>query len=197
MHFRELSIPEKIQKARALVAHMEGNTYFPNPSPALPEIVAAADGLEQAYEDALNRGKIQIARMRQRDSVLGSLIVTLAAYVQSVSLGEGTIILSSGFDLQADRTQHVKAATPLNINGRTGAHEGEISLIWDRVHGAKAYNIQMSRDGVADWNYCGSSTKRQLVVGGLESGAKCFFRVAAVGAQGQSGWSDPGLGKAL
>ena len=197
MYFSRLSVPEKIQKARNLVTRMNGNAHFTNPSPSLAEVSTAIDDLERAYEEALNGGKMQIARMRQCDSVLYSLIVTMAAYVQTVSRGDEAIILSSGFDVKSDKTVRAQTEAPLNINGKAGEHEGEVSLVWDPVPGAKAYNIQVSRDSMTGWTYCGSSTKRRTVIGGLESGAKCYFRVASIGQQGQSGWSDPGIGKAL
>jgi hypothetical protein len=198
VYFRELPIPQKIQKAKSLVTIMGGNANFSSPEPALPEVSAAAIALENAYEEALNGGKLQIAFMHQCESVLDTLIVSLAGYVQSISRGDQTIILSSGFGVQSGRSQLQKEVTPpVNVSAVMGAREGEVSLSWDPVPGAKAYNIQVSNNGTGNWIFYGTVTRRRLVISGLESGAKCFLRVAAVGALGQSGWSDPGIARAL
>jgi hypothetical protein len=195
-YFRKLPTTEKIQKARNIVSQMDGNIHFQSPLPTLAEIGAAANDLEAAYEAALNRGRIELAWMRRCDTVLGDLIVALAAYVQSVCRGSATIILSSGFELQQQRAHRVSAAPPPGVNCRAGDQEGEIRLSWEPVQGARAYNIQMSPDGAA-WSYYASSTKHKMIVSGLESRARCFFRVAAIGARGQGGWSDSTVGKAL
>jgi hypothetical protein len=195
--FRTLAIPEKIQKARYLVAQMSGNESFTNPSPALQEVGAAADALEQAYEKSLNGGKIEIAQLRQCESGMNDLIFLLAGYVQNASRGEPSVILSSGFDVQAEKTVAAPPPTPHNINGKMGPFDGQVSLSWDRVPGAKAYQIQVSADGINNWSYCGAAIKRQFVVDGLKSGTKTFFRVSAIGTKGQSAWSDPGVGMAM
>jgi len=36
-----------------------------------------------------------------------------------------------------------------------------------------------------------------MLITGLDSGVKCFFRVAAIDPLGQDGWSDLGMGRAL
>ncbi len=197
MYFGSLTIPEKIQKARNLVAHMDANENFPNPEPPLAELITAANVLEKAYEEALNGGRIQIAAMRQSAAVLNMLVVSLAGYVQCVSRGDESIILSSGFEVQNPKSPSRAASTPEHVNGAFGNHEGEVELRWNKVRGSKAYNIEISLDGLSDWKPCGTATRARLFLKGLESGVKYFFRVAAIGPLGQSGWSDPGLAKAL
>ena len=45
--------------------------------------------------------------------------------------------------------------------------------------------------GPADWSAQRLSTKAKLALGGLQSGTRYESRVAAIGAAGQSAWSDP------
>jgi hypothetical protein len=44
---------------------------------------------------------------------------------------------------------------------------------------------------VLDWKPIGASTKRAGSFNSMVSGQKYWFRMAAVGAAGQSAWSDP------
>jgi hypothetical protein len=41
------------------------------------------------------------------------------------------------------------------------------------------------------WRDAGVSTKSRITIQGLPSGKRYWFRVAAINAAGQSGWSDP------
>ncbi len=74
-----------------------------------------------------------------------------------------------------------------------GNHEGELDLSWDAVSGARSYLIQKRTDPntPSSWTHAGTSTKSSITISGLTSGTRYWFRVSAVGAAGQSGWSDP------
>lgn len=49
LNLKNLSITDKIAKARQIVTAMSNNVSFPNPSPPLSEVTAAADEVTQAY----------------------------------------------------------------------------------------------------------------------------------------------------
>jgi fibronectin type III domain protein len=79
------------------------------------------------------------------------------------------------------------------LGATAGDHDGEIDLSWDTVDGAKSYVIEQSLDPptVTSWGHAGVSTKSSAAINGLTSGTRYWFRVAAVNANGTSGWSDP------
>ena len=82
---------------------------------------------------------------------------------------------------------------PTGLDVTMGDHDGELDLSWDPVSNAKSYLIQRSVDpnNAASWAHAGTSTKSSTTIDGLTSGTRYWFRVCAVGALGQSGWSDP------
>jgi hypothetical protein len=84
-------------------------------------------------------------------------------------------------------------AVPPALAATAGDHDGEIDLSWDTVAGAKSYVIEKSPDPPTptSWAHAGVSTKSKMTISGLTSGTRSWFRVAAVGPSGQSGWSDP------
>lgn len=55
--------------------------------------------------------------------------------------------------------------------------------------------IQKSPDPPTEtsWAHAGVSTKSKATIADLDSGTRYWFRVAAVNANGQSGWSDPAM----
>jgi hypothetical protein len=63
---------------------------------------------------------------------------------------------------------------------------------WNAVRGARAYVIERTPEGTEpQWTVIGSSTKKQATLNSMVSGTKYWFRVAALGAAGQSAYSDP------
>ena len=83
--------------------------------------------------------------------------------------------------------------TPTGLESTIGDHDGQLDLSWDPVSGARSYVIEQSSDPptTTGWTHAGVSTKSSTTVDGLRSGTRYWFRVAAVGPGGQSGWSDP------
>ena len=74
---------------------------------------------------------------------------------------------------------------------------GQVNLTCDHVTGAKLYIWHAGSDPVveANWHQVGTDSKCKFSAGGLTSGAKNWFRVAALGTGtgNQSLWSDPAL----
>ena len=69
---------------------------------------------------------------------------------------------------------------------------GTADVSWKSVYGAKSYLIERAEDAQAlAYGVIGTSTKKQASLNSMVSGKKYWFRVAAIGAAGQSAWSDP------
>jgi hypothetical protein len=71
-------------------------------------------------------------------------------------------------------------------------HGGSADLSWKSSRGAKAFSVERATDGpTLNWAVIGNSTKKEASLNSMVSGTKYWFRVAAIGAAGQSAWSDP------
>ncbi|MCA9219681.1 MAG: fibronectin type III domain-containing protein [Planctomycetales bacterium] len=194
LDLRNKSIPEKVQKMRQFVAAMTGNASYPTPSPDLAAVSSAADNLEAAYNEAqavrlLAKEKTvaQDAREREADGVL----TQLAAYVEATSGGDTATIQSAGMDVRDEAAPVGDLPAPGDLTATAGDMDGEIDLDWDSVRRASSYLVQQSPDPPGSWQQVAVVTKSKHTVTGLESGAKYWFRVAAIGAAGQSPWSQP------
>jgi len=73
-----------------------------------------------------------------------------------------------------------------------GDQVGAVDLGLNRVRGAGSYVFHTTRTPNApeSWQHALVSSKSSCTITGLTSGQHCWFRVAAVGAAGQSPWSD-------
>jgi hypothetical protein len=189
--FSELSVPQKIVKARLFVTQLTGNENFPNPDPTLQQISDAATALEKAYNEAQDGGKTKIATAKAAEEALDKIIDLFVDYVQFASKGDETIIRSSGLDVRSAKSAPQDLPMVTNLATETTLNDGEIHLSWDRISNSKVYKIETSADGSTNWQHIGESTKAAITLTHLASGSKPWFRVAAVGAKGQGTWSDP------
>ena len=197
LNFRQLSIIEKIAKARQIVTSITGNPAFPTPTPALAAVTAAIDALEARHAEAQGArqdAKTKTSAQNLAEDALDKIISQLTGYVESVGGDSETTVRSAGMDVRSTANAATdNPAQPAALSATAGDHEGEIDLSWDNVGGARSYVIEKSSDPptAASWGHGGISTKSRATLNGLTPGTRYWFRVAAVGSGGQSGWSDP------
>lgn len=196
LNFRRLTIPEKIARAQQVVAALTGNSNFLTPHPTLAEVTTAASALEAAANAAqaarLEARRRTAAQVNKEDD-LDQFMTQLAAYVESVAGDDEALIMSAGLETRsAAATDSTAPAAPETLTATTGNHEGEIELSWDAVRGARSYVVERTTDpqAAAGWTQAGVSPRSSLIVEGLDSGTRYYFRVAAVTLNGQSPWSN-------
>jgi fibronectin type III domain protein len=196
LNLSRLSVRDKITLIRGCVTSMTGNPHFTTPQPPLTTITTAADDLEQAENDAQaarQDGKTKTTIRNGKEDNLDRLMSQLVGYVTMVSGGDEAIIQSAGMDIRAAPGTSVVPSQPQGLSATAGDHDGTMDLSWDPVVEAASYVLDSSVDPptASSWQHLGVSTKSTFTVPGLTSGARIWFRVAAVNANGQSPWSDP------
>jgi hypothetical protein len=189
---------QKVQFLRLIVTKMTGNASFPQPEPPLADLTAIADKLESDFNkrEASDQATQQLtAVLNATEAEADSLLNAEGSHVDSKSKGDETQILSTGMSVRGDAQPAGDLPAPGNFSVTEGDHDATLDDTWDRVVGAKSYIIQLSPDPITPTSfvYCGTSTKSSYTATGLESGKKYWQRVAAVGAAGQSPWSDPAV----
>ena len=197
LDFKGLSTADKVIRAEQIVASLTGNPNFPTPNPPLAAVTTAINGLRTAIVEAQTaRQAAQAKTVAQNDSEdeLDKVMRQIAAYIENVSGGDEKMILSAGVSVRSPSTATSDTlAAPTGLSATEGDHEGEIDLHWNSVKRARSYVVERSADppGDTSWSQTQVVTNSSATVSGLTRGAKHWFRVAAVGANGQSGWSDP------
>ena len=196
LNLKSLSTPEKIARARQIVTALTDNKNFPAPKPSLAQVTTDIDAVEQRNNEVQAKraaAKAATSELYQTEAVLDRTLTQLAAYVESVSGDDEVKINSAGLETRAPRSPSVDLAAPGNLSASAGDHDGEIDLHWDKIVNARSYIVEQSPDPPSEttWTNAAVVVKSQTTVEGLTSGRKYWFRVAAVGATGQSGWSNP------
>lgn len=196
LNLRNLSIPDKVQKGRQIVTAMTNNANFSNPHPPLSDVTAALASLDQNYallQAAKADVKAKATTQDDAEAKVDQILAQLAAYVESIAGNDEKIITSAGLATKASRSTPTFLSPPQGLSATAGDHEGMIDLSWKKVPNARSYMIQISPDPptAETWTHAAIATASNRTIENLASGKRFWFRVAAVGAMGQSGWSEP------
>ena len=195
LNLKNLSITDKVAKGRRIVAAMTNNANFPNPSPAIADVTTAVDDLEKAFA-SVQTAKSEVAtRVGVQDNAqakVDQILTQLAGYVESVAGRDGTLITSAGMETRSAASSPALPSPPQGLGATAGDHEGQIELLWKAVPNARSYTIEASSDPATptSWTQVAIATSASKTINNLTSGKRYWFRVAAVGAGGQSGWSE-------
>lgn len=197
LNLRKLSVPEKVARGREIIAAMTENQNFPDPQPDLLAAKVVTDELETAQQEqqaAKRTAEAKTAARNDKEDIFDRTFNQLAAHVESVAGNDEQKIRSAGMDTRAPAatsTGTIEAPGSFNLTG--GDADGEVDLSWNPVAGAKTYLIEQSPDPITatSWKQATATTKSKATIAGLVSGTRYWFRVAAVGTNGQGAWSNP------
>ena len=73
------------------------------------------------------------------------------------------------------------------ISLKATTKKGQVTLKWKKVSGAKKYFVYMSQNGKSGWKKVGTATTNKFVYKKGKVGAKLYFKVRAVTANGKKG----------
>lgn len=195
---KDLTLLQKIQKANDIVTALTGNANYPTPNPALATVTEKSDDAAAAF--SVREQTKQLLDEKQTDmntteTDLDATLTALMSYVESTSLGNAAKILSAGFEIKGQPTPIGPMPQVQNLDSSTNAAEGVVILRWKAVKGAKSYEVQTSPDPFTSQSWQGAAvvTKATHTLTGLPTGARCWFRVRAIGTAGPGPWSDPAI----
>jgi hypothetical protein len=186
-HFRRLnialllsdkSVPQIISEAEHYVLRIQGNSYFPKPSPDLQSISAQIAVLEQAYYLSLTRVRGSVSGMHTELQKLCVLVTGLAGYVQTIANQDpehaALIINSSGMQIKQ------LAPSPRRLfRVRRGKYSNSILLDSRAIkRAAVAYQMTKTPQIPSSWEYIYFGTKVKFEIEGLDPNAEYFFRMA-------------------
>lgn len=190
-----LSISEKLDLAKRIASSLAGNASFPSPNPTLAQLGTAMNNLRTAHEEALlarQQAKEKTAIQNQREDEFDDVVTRMAAFIASIAGEDPVLIASAGLDSTAASTSG-PPVMPAAFAVTFGDADGELDASWNASERAASYILEQSLQSPpnAQWTQVAVTTKSTHTITGLQSGVRYWFRVAAVGPDGQSGFSDP------
>ena len=182
---------------RNVIALMTNNPQYPQPSPTLAVLTASVDAFDKAVQEAMDGGKISIAKRNAARLELVILTKQLAAYVPGHCGEDLSALLGSGFD--AVRAPSSVGTLPAPTNPRLSLTDksGELLFRFDRGKNTLNHSVQTAPTATGPWTDEALSTTTRVLIGGLSPGEILWARACANGSAGASEWSVPTTAMAL
>lgn len=190
------NVPTFIADARTIKIKMEGDSAFDTLDTKIALLNTAINTLESAnnaYLLAQQTVEQKSSELADAKDTVEAILSILGAGVENVAEGETSVVLRSGFDVQAERVPVGPLTPPQNLVARMSNLEGGMDLRWRTVHGARSYIIETQVEGTTEWVHSGMTTRVSFNLAGLQSGKKYRVRVRALGASGLGPWSDEAM----
>ncbi len=155
-------------------------------------VVAALRECHQRVESLRGELKMEITRRNALLREARSKVYRASLGVMVTSGGEKAKLQAVGLQVEAPKTVKVgKPAAPTNLRAQPTAKEGEVKLMFVRPLRRCVFSIECRRDDEPDgWKLMDSQYRQIVLIEGLQSGVKYWFRVSATNAHGTSAWSN-------
>ncbi len=203
-NLRELSVSQKIAELRVIVTNLQAKPAYASYAALFTALLAMADALEvasNAVAMARHNSKAKTIIQSGAQTTLDNGISQLVSAVQTVTGGDATKIIETGFEVRQENTPVGQLPMPTDFSLTTGDHSGEIHGHFHSVKGARSYRARyhigenpgdISQPGIGgDWLDGGVFIKSNFDIENLTSGQRVWVQVQAIGSDGQSAWSQP------
>ncbi len=194
LNFTTLGILGVINLAHNVHQKMTANTkFFAKPVIAMEELLLHIQALEQAQAKMTDRSKSNTVLRNDYLTQLQTDLRALAAYVESISMGDLTTILASGFSTHTESVAMKEVFMPEHLRVRYGKNSGEFRLLWNRVPGALNYILDYQFEPPNDqaWKLSLITHLTKHDFTNLTPGATIWVRVKAIGRGKTSVFSAP------
>lgn len=190
---------ELVQFSITVEVAMKSNTKFATPTPTIAEVTAARELLEESIPPAAGGDRTAIALRNTYFRNLGTLLVRLCGYVNVTSDGDLDVARTSAFPPAKQPAPIGLVAPPVLVEVRATDKTGQVYLRIKSAHGSRMKQVfATSGDPNVEtgWELIGVTTKSTFLATDLDPNKFYWFRVNAVCAAGESGYSDPAVCRA-
>jgi hypothetical protein len=181
---------ELIKITRRILDSIKQSTKFSNAGPLVELIEKALEEYIAALSDAGGRDRVLVSIKDDKKAILQELLMELANLVTQAAKGDKTLLLESGFDLNADKSASQKMAPKLVIDLDIA---GQVTISIPRATGARVYVHQYTPDPLTPQSVWVSefSLKPEHTFNGFDSAAKIWVRIIVVGKDGEPIYWEP------
>lgn len=187
LNMSTLSVPDKINKATTIVAKITASpVVFASPNPALATVTLAIKDLQTAWENAQDGGKTLTAIVHDKEGDLMKLMNDLAHYVEGVAGYDENTIHLAGMDVKKKTTPGSSAT----FEAKATANIGEAKVHTKYVKNT-FYKWQYCPNPIGTWVDYKTTSTSKIIISGLTSGTKYWFRVALIDVDGEHPFGSP------
>jgi hypothetical protein len=169
----------------------ENNPGFPNPPAALAELKKELPIFRVARKNAEGGDKEMVSIKNDKKAIVLNLLQIVADFVTVTSKGDRTLILNSGFDVPSETNSTRNQPPSIEKLVVELGQAGEAISRVKNVKGAKAYVFQYTTEppGLNTVWTSEFTSQGNYTFQNLSSVKQYWFRVVAIGINGQKGYS--------
>jgi hypothetical protein len=198
LDIRDLSIPDLIQRLRAIHAGVAGKAVFSSLAPQLTALDGLIDALEASQTNLETKQAAIPPATEARDEAKAAAIDSvngIASKVGEIATSEGDVTATTMRVKSAPGPKPVPSR-PVGLELTAGDEEGELSGQCEGQPGVVDYyeifyTTIDPNSANPDWKFVSTSKKSRFDLENLPSGEKVWVRLRARNARGESPWSDP------
>ena len=179
-------------RASGILVAMTGNPDYLNPVPALVDLAEQVADFINKLSVAQNRDRNAVAAKNEARILLNASLKTLGNYVTLTADGDRQKLIGSGFPLSKHGEPVPPLTKPRNMVAGDGPNTGECTVSVDGNREARSLLYQYTTDPVTEnsvW-VTESGTARSYTFTKMPRGILYWFRIGAVGTNGQLIYSD-------
>ena len=192
--FGKQSAEQLLILAEAVISGLTNNPAFPAPTVDLNAVQVAADDLKAAAAAQVHGGTAATAEKNNKQEALIKILFKLKHYVEDNCENDLAVLLSSGFQAAAATRDRPPLANP-SILGIDRGNSDELMLKVTPIARAKCYEVRSAvvgaGNGQGPWQQAGIFTSSRITIANLVPTTTYVFQVRAIGAAGNTEWSDP------
>ena len=177
-----------------IIKGLTDNPAYPNPPVDLKTLRAAVDDLNAAVAAQVHGGTAATAEKNNKQEALIKILRKLKHYVEDNCENDLAVLLSSGFQAAATTRDRSPLANPSILSVDRG-NSDELMLKITPVARAKCYEVRSAVAGNGNlagaWQQAGLFTSSRITIANLVPTTTYVFQVCAIGAVGNTEWSDP------
>ncbi len=179
-----------VARSLAVESNLSDNPFLPDPLISIDDIRELRFALESSITSDEEENTDESARnVLTQASLLRGCLETLADQVNDIALGDVQILGSSGFPIDEVLEQSKDVLPPDYLETRVSSVTGTVELLWKPVTGAYSYQIYVTDQDPNEegsWYPIGVTSKTKYLVNELEPARFYWFRLTAIGSEGES-----------
>ncbi len=191
LDFVKYLVAIKVEFYLNVIAKLTANVYFQTSDVPLSTLVTAVANIQAAMIAAEDGGYTAKSHLKDVVKEADELFIREARYIDRVSNGDETMILSSGFHAS-------KHPVPFNkppIAATDGEHLGSVKLVAKQAPHGRSCIWQIYKGSIlpedAVWITIATTSSATYIHEGLISAQYYFFRLAIVTPEGTTDFCDP------
>lgn len=188
--FSGISVNDFILKVRYIISMIVTSGNFPALPHPVAEIESDTNTLATLQGQVAAGNRTVTATRDDMEATLRRKMTANAAYVNSVAMGNPSMLETSGFEFVKDRMPHGAPGDIAKISCKAIPPAGTVRVNWSASKDRDYYILEKRIGELGTWEEATIATKTNHTETGLTYKQEVYFRVAAVNAAGMSQWSE-------